>query len=300
MSALNSLNHHFAIPNHLEFIAGPDGRPLVRINNRHASSDIALHGAHVLSFIPHSQPPVIWLSETARTTLGKPIHSGIPVCWPWFGDHADFPPHGFARCSEWKVISSDAMADGATRIAFGLLLNKTTRTQWQWPHAGHLRLIITVGATLTVELLTENTGDSAFVITEALHTYLAVSDIENIVITGLADCDYLDKVEGMRRYTQTGDITVHAEIDRVYLDTAADIVVEDRTLGRRLRIAKSGSLSTVVWNPWAEKSAAIADMGAIGYRTMICVESANAASNIVSVAAGETHSLRVVYSVETV
>jgi glucose-6-phosphate 1-epimerase len=53
-----------------------------------------------------------------------------------------------------------------------------------------------------------------------------------------------------------------------------------------------------VWNPWAEKSAQMADMGEGSYRGMLCVESANAAENAVTVAPGQHHSMRVVYAVQ--
>ena len=57
----------------------------------------------------------------------------------------------------------------------------------------------------------------------------------------------------------------------------------------------------MVWNPWVEKSAKMGDFGSdTGYRGMVCVESANAAGNVVTVAPGATHSLRVVYSTEEI
>ena len=152
---------------------------------------------------------------------------------------------------------------------------------------------------LTVELITENTGNTAFEIGEALHTYFTISDVDNVRITGLEGCAYLDKVEEFRRKIQAGAITIVSEVDRVYVDTEADCLIEDRGFKRRIRVAKSGSRSTVVWNPWIEKSAKMGDFGSdTGYRGMVCVESANAAGNVVTVAPGATHSLCVVYSTE--
>jgi D-hexose-6-phosphate mutarotase len=50
-----------------------------------------------------------------------------------------------------------------------------------------------------------------------------------------------------------------------------------------------------------EKAAKMGDFGSdTGYRGMVCVESANAADNLVKVAAGATHSLHVTYSIEKV
>lgn len=299
MLDLDSLNRQFAISGHVNFIEGQDGLPVARIRNALAGSDIALQGAHVLSFQPMGEAPVIWLSTQAKFAPGKSVRGGIPVCWPWFGAHdsdASLPAHGFARSMMWNVIASAALPESATRITFELAQNDATLTQW--PHPCRLRNIVTVGESLTVELITENTGTSTFALGEALHTYCAIGDIATIRITGLEGCEYLDKVEGFKRKIQADSVTIASEVDRVYLDTTADCVIEDGGLKRCIRVAKSGSHSTVVWNPWIEKSIQMGDMGENGYRGMVCVESANAADNLVSVAPGETHRLRVAYSVE--
>lgn len=298
MSALDSLNHHFSIANQLTFTASGSGQHVAEINNSHASATIALQGAHVMSFQPHGEAPVLWMSEQAQLRAGKSLRGGIPICWPWFGAHAtdpNFPSHGFARTQKWRVISSAALADGSTRITFELQKNDSARTQW--PYLCHLRCIVTVGRTLTVELATENTGETEFKLGEALHTYFAIGDIEHIRITGLEECAYYDKAQD-NRGVQNGAITFNAEFDRVYLNSTAECVIEDPQLKRRIRIRKQGSRSTIVWNPWIEKSNRMGDMGANGYRKMVCVESGNAMDNIVNLAPGETHRMHAVYSVE--
>ena len=89
------------------------------------------------------------------------------------------------------------------------------------------------------------------------------------------------------------------EFDRVYLNTTADCVIHDANLGREIRISKSGSESTVIWNPWAEKAQQMADMGtADEWRQMICVETANALENSVVISPGRTHIMSVEYRVE--
>lgn len=299
MNDINQLNLSYAIPGALSFVEGQGGLTVARIQNAHASAEIALQGAHLLTYQPANEAPVVWLSPQAKYALGKSVRGGIPVCWPWFGAHAteaSFPAHGFARTQAWQVVASEALPDGATRIVFELQANDATRSQW--PHPCKLRNTITVGKTLTLELQTENTGNQPFVIGEALHTYFVVGDINAVQVIGLENCDYLDKVQDFDRFTQAGAVTVAAEVDRVYLNTAADCVIHDAKLNRRIRIAKTGSHTTVVWNPWAEKSAQMGDMGDHGYVGMICVESANSAENVVTVGAGEVHGLKVVYSVE--
>lgn len=169
-----------------------------------------------------------------------------------------------------------------------------------WPYPCALELTLIVGETLRMELSTENTGETDFVISEALHPYFRVGDIGAVKITGLAGCDYWDKVGLSTLKIQDGIIRFSGETDRIYIDTAAECVIEDDMLKRRIRISKSGSLSTVIWTPWTAKAGRMGDLGQPdGWREMVCVESANAVENSVTVAAGTRHTLMVKYSAES-
>jgi len=299
---IDSLNQSYGIPGQLEFAQGESGLITASITNAHAQSVIALQGAHIMTFKPNGMEPVVWLSPVAKLVKGKSIRGGVPICWPWFGAHASdpaFPSHGFARTALWQVVESRALQDGSTQITFEL--PERSIPVDQWAHPCRARLVATVGKTLTVELTTENTGNKPFQIGEALHTYFAISDVDALRITGMEDCVYLDKVGTAETRIQQGAIEIASEVDRIYIDTETDCLIEDAGFKRRIRIAKSGSKSNIVWNPWIEKSAKMGDFGSdTGYRGMVCVESANAASNQVTVLPGETHSLRVVYSTEQI
>ncbi len=100
--------------------------------------------------------------------------------------------------------------------------------------------------------------------------------------------------------SEAASISVSREIDRIYQDTADTIILDDLSLRRRITIAKSGSLSTVVWNPWIEKSVRLGDMGQVGYRQMVCIETANTGGNAVTIAPGERHRHEVEISVEAI
>lgn len=297
-----ALNRNFGIAGQLEFVLDAGELIVARIANAHAQSSIALQGAHIMTFQPAGEQPVVWLSPAAKLVQGKSIRGGVPICWPWFGAHASepaFPSHGFARTVPWQVAASEALPDGSTRIVFELPQSSIPADKW--PHPCRARYIVTVGKTLAAELLTENTGPAAFELGEALHTYFAISDVDNLGIAGMDGCTYLDKVGPAATRIQQGAIRIASEVDRIYIDTEADCLIEDRGFGRRIRIAKSGSRSNVVWNPWIEKSARMGDFGSdTGYRGMVCVESANAADNVITVAPGSSHSLRVVYSTERI
>ncbi len=298
---LNDLNELYGIDNQLKFTLGEGNLAMIDIDNAHATARIALQGAHIVTWKPKSeQEPVVWVSKFAKYAAGKSIRGGVPICWPWFGAHATdskLPGHGYARTVMWGVLETKALPDGATFVRFGLI--ETDATHAQWPHASTVQLEVTVGKTLKVDLVTKNTGSNAFTLGEALHTYFHISDVGQMTIRGLEGCDYWDKAGGgsvLRR--QEDGIVIESEVDRVYMNTAADCVIEDRGLKRAIRIAKQGSQSTVVWNPWIEKADKMGDFGPEGHRGMVCVESANALDNVINVAPGATHRLSVVYSVE--
>lgn len=294
------LNKRFGQHGQVTFTKDLNGMAVIEVANSHATATLALQGAHLMHWTPRKQRPVIWLSPAAKFGVGKSIRGGVPVCWPWFGPHptqASFPSHGFARTVAWEMTDTQAMADGATRLSLRLIPNDATRAQW--PHATDVALHIKVGATLEMELVTRNTGDSAVTLSEALHTYFAVSDVRQIALHGLGGSDYVDKVDsGDQLKHQTGPVTISAETDRIYVGSTTECVLDDPQWRRRIRIAKHGSRSTVVWNPWIEKAEKMGDLGTRGYLDMLCVESANAAEDTVTLAPDAEHRLWVNYSVE--
>ena len=301
--SIEKLNHTFGITRggqgELVFASGPGGLVIARISNAQASATVALQGAHLLEWTPRGQRPVIWLSKDATFAPGKSIRGGIPICWPWFGAHAseaDYPAHGFARTAPWQVTAASTLDDGATQLRLALPENETTRALW--PHATPVEYTLTVGRQLQLALLTRNKGHRDVTLSQALHTYFMVDDVHSACVTGLDGYNYLDKVQNFARQQQQGTIHFNAEVDRVYLDAPGDCLIHDPGLKRCIRIRKQGSASTVVWNPWQEKSQQMGDMGEQGYQTMLCVESANAADDAVTIAPGGEHCLRVRYDVE--
>lgn len=302
MIMARQLNTQFGIDGQLSFREDAGGLVIAEISNPQATAALCLQGAHLMTWQPRSQAvPVVWLSRDAKLAAGKSIRGGVPVCWPWFGAHASepgYPAHGYARTVPWQVVESGGEPDGATRLTLRLAESEKTRAQWPYPCT--LQLTVIVGETLRMELSTENTGGTDFVISEALHAYFRISDIGAVRVTGLAGCDYWDKVGGSVLKRQDDAIRFEGETDRVYIDTAAECVIGDDRLKRRIHVAKSGSLSTVVWTPWTAKAGRMGDLGQPdGWREMLCVESANAIDNMVHVAAGTRHTLIVEYRAES-
>jgi D-hexose-6-phosphate mutarotase len=285
------LDKTFGHGDQITITAGKGGLACIRIANASADAEIYVQGAHVTAFQPKGQAPVVWTSAASLFQPGKAIRGGIPICWPWFGPHptnASFPAHGFARSAPWELVGVEPAAS-ATRIT--LRLTSPAPIPEQFPAPFSLTYTIEVGARLTLTLTYVNASHEAQVVTEALHTYLAVSDVRAVTIAGLAGVAYDDKVTRGHATEGTAPIRLGGETDRVYLDTATPVTVTDPGLRRALRISKTGSRSTVVWNPWVEKAKSMADFGDDEWPAMLCIEAANAHADRVTVAAGATHTI---------
>jgi glucose-6-phosphate 1-epimerase len=299
VQSLNQLNKEFAVPEHIEFKEGPGGLIVAEVNNEGASAELFLHGAQITSFIPNGQEEVLYLSPRSIFEPGIAIRGGIPVSWPWFADHPSDkskPAHGFARTSLWHLKETKKLSDSETEIRLGLTNSNETRKLFG--HRFYLEIIFTVGSQLNIEIRTINIGSSEFTISSAFHSYYKIHNVSNITVHGLEDTIYIDKVDNFTTKRQDGPATITAETDRIYLNTKEDCVIEDPDLNRSVLIKKSGSNSTVVWNPWEEKAHAMKDLGDKDYMKFVCVETANAGDDIIKLSPGEEHKLRMDVRVE--
>jgi glucose-6-phosphate 1-epimerase len=289
----------YEIDGELRFIRSEHGFIYAEINNARAHATVSTYSGQVLSYRPKDrQEDLLFVSGKAYYEAGKAIKGGIPVCWPWFGadpENQGRPAHGFVRNRQWQVSGSESLADGATKIVMSLTDNDATRALW--PHPFRLDIEITVSDSLKVELVTHNTGNDSITISQALHTYFRVGDIGKVSVHGLDGLQYLDKTHDAACLTQSGPLTISAEVDRIYTGVRGDLTIDDSSLGRRIVIASSGCSTAVVWNPWVEIAASMADLEDDDYRHMLCVESANAGPETVEIAAGEAYRLAAEYTV---
>lgn len=289
---LAALNRDFGLPGELEFVAGRGDFIIARISNPLATAEVALHGGQVLAFCPTGEEPVLWLSPDSEFSDKRAIRGGIPLCWPWFGPHPTdpaFPKHGFARLEQWQVIGAERLAGGETRLRL-ILPQVNTILEW-WQHPFELSVEITIGSELDVRLRAHNPGPEAFRITAALHSYFEVRDVETIAIEGLEGKIYLDQPAGGVPRLQEEEVTLRGEVDRVYLDTANSCTIIDPRLKRRIQVDKFGSRSTVVWNPGADLVARIKDFTDSEWKKVVCLETANAASDAIEIPPGGEHVL---------
>lgn len=294
---VRDLSRRFAIPNHVAVTEGKNGLIMVEVTTDHAKAVISTYAGQVLSYCPTGQPDLMFQSNSAYFTHGKPIKGGAPICWPWFGPDPEGkgrPGHGFARNSQWELQGTEKRADGSIRVTLGL--NETDETRILWPHAFRLTQEITVGAMLDIALITCNLDSKPFALSQALHTYFQVGDIAQTQILGLEGCAYVDKANNDAEMQQSGSVTITSETDRVYSGVHYPLVIQDGALGRHIHVAATGSTSAVVWNPWATISKAMADLGDDDYHRMICVETTNTGPDTITLAPGAEHRLWACYS----
>ncbi|HEX8235038.1 MAG TPA: D-hexose-6-phosphate mutarotase [Abditibacteriaceae bacterium] len=273
--------------------SGEGGLPCILVETELATAQIYTHGAHVAQFQPRGHAAVLWMSTHSAFTADKPLRGGVPICFPWFGPRADdasSPAHGFARLREWQLAATEQNEAGDVTLRFALAADAETLALW--PHRFACEYSVSVGAALELSLRVTNTDNHAWTFEEALHTYFVARDVRQVSISGLASTRYIDKADESREKEQSGDITFTGETDRAYLDTSADCILTDPQLARRIRVSKQGSQTTVVWNPWTKKAAAMPDFGDDEWPQMLCIETANALRNAVTLQAGDSHTMQ--------
>lgn len=299
--AQNSLDAKLDVQDsHVTLVEHVDGLDKVIIDNSLCYCELHLQGAHVTCFkIKSVDQQLLWLSGQAQYSRGKAIRGGIPICWPWFGAapkaleaSGPLPAHGFARTRTWQLIKAEPLANGGSHVQLSLASNE--QTQALWPFEFELIYDVYAADTLKVELTTINKDEQPFELSEALHSYFAVEDIFETEIQGLASTHYVDKVasaiEGKDIYGKTEDsVTIEQEVDRVYLSTDSACTIIDGVSSKSILVEKSGSLDTVVWNPWQDKASNMADFDDKGYQHMLCIEAANTGYNPVTVLPNEKH-----------
>jgi len=309
------LQNKFGLPGVLGFEKTASGLVVAHITTPQAKATVYLQGAHLTDWQPAGQKPVLFLSARSAMEPGKPIRGGVPIIFPWFSERHDGktgPQHGFARTSVWELAFA-ALAGDDLHLTFTLEPTEVSR-DLGFDHF-KLAYAMTIGRKLTLELTVLNDSGSGgahahgadsgaslgapLVFEEALHTYYAVADAQKVSIDGLGGTAYIDKVDGFKPKVQpAGALRFTGRTDRPYFNTTATCVLHDEAGARRIVIAKSGSRSTVVWNPWKELTATMPDMEPDAWLHMTAVETANIGENTLTLKAGETHAMRVTVSVE--
>jgi glucose-6-phosphate 1-epimerase len=276
-----------------------------RIRHGQAELVVAQQGAHIVSYQIDGDQPLIWSNPGAVFKHGKAIRGGMPICWPWFGNFQRNPQsvqdmrqssepanaHGEVRALDWELMG---MGEDGDALIVEFIQPKAEGHLPGWPHTVGLKLQIRLDSALNVSLVSFNAGPEDVTLSQALHSYFAVSDIKQVSIEGLDGVSYLNTLESWEtQNVQVGDITFTGETDRIYQGTPDLISIVDPEWKRRIQIQTIGSNSSVVWNPWIEKTKTLGDMEADGWQNMVCVETANVMSDIVTLKPGDMHMMSV-------
>ena len=294
------LTAEFGIAGVIDFVETEHGLVKAAISLGGMVGELYLQGAQVTAWQPAGEQPVLFTSPNATFEPGKAIRGGIPIIFPWFGlnRHAPAAPqHGFARTATWRLDEVENLSTELLTLTLSLS-DDDVRSRF-WPELFRAIYTVTFARTLSLRLAVQNRATHPITFEEALHSYFAVSDVTTVAISGLAGTTYIDKTLAGRRERQAAAlVSVGAETDRVYLDTPAQCVIEDRGWRRRITIEKNGAASTVVWNPWADKAVTMADLGNPAWRGMVCVETGNIADDEVRLAAGGERQMATTISVD--
>ena len=248
-----------------------NGIETIIVKNNFATAAISMLGGHLTSFVPNGKKDILWMSDKNEFVPGTAIRGGVPVCWPWFGDKAQgLPKHGFVRNEIWYLRSHAELADGSTVVTLEITDKDVKFAKPEFPFT--LQITFYIGKHLEITLSAVNEGDVPVTAPCALHTYFAITDVDDVKISGLENVKFSDRVVGAdpALQSESSALAIDREIDRLYVDTASSVTVSDKE--RKILVEKTGSNSTVVWNPWIGKTLKMADFHPEGYRTMVCVE----------------------------
>jgi len=277
------------LPPEVRLVEGQGGLPCLHVDHQMASGELYLDGATVTAWQPHGHDPVLWRSPQSQFVAGHPIRGGVPLCFPWFAagpDGEQEPAHGFARIRRWELVSVTADPAGV-QIRCRLTDDATSRQLW--PHRFTATYDVQLGQSLQMALTVRNTGSGPLTFEEAMHTYLAVGDVAGVSVHGLARHPFVDKAgpEPERRAVEHRPLRIAGPVDRLYHQHAEAVHITDAN--RTLTVGKAGSQTTVIWNPWAERAKQLSDLGDDDWPWFLCVESANAGPDTVSLGPGQEH-----------
>lgn len=272
-----------------------------RLDFNGAIVDICAQGAQILRYQPHpAKPPVLWLSSTDSYRKNTSVRGGIPICWPWFGDIKRNPQavqncvkgeaifHGLARTLNWQLQEQQVTT---TFVRLTLVLDTGLGLN-HWPHKAQLTLQITLNEQLELTLINHNLGTYPLAISQALHSYYAIGDVEQVSIHALDGCRYIETVNTWEQRQQQGVLKVHGELDRIYQSVPEKIIIEDKAWARRIELQSNNANSAILWNPSHIKSQNRIGLENNVWRNFLCVETANVLDDALWLEANASHQMQ--------
>lgn len=283
--------------------------PALSITHAKFRAIIVLQGGQLIDFctVKHLDN-WLWQSQAVSFRQGVAIRGGIPICFPLFGNLMDnatavqatfgkgMAKHGLARTSTWQLIEQQ-LSDDVVIVKLG----------WQVPpdfieQYPHIKLAATLSFQFSengfdLSLESHNTSEQTICFSQAFHSYLPTADICQTHVSGFDKVCYVDMLaDNTHAVVQQGDINFQQEVDRIYQASPKILL---NTPHYQAVFTSKNSLSTVIWNPWVEKSQTLDQFLPNDYQKMLCIETANAGSDYVTLKPDEKHTLSVSMSKDT-
>jgi glucose-6-phosphate 1-epimerase len=243
-----------------------------------ARAVVQRHGAHVTSWSAADGVEQLYLSTRSVMRPGSAIRGGVPIIFPQFSTLGTLPRHGFARTRAWEIVS-------ASEHSAVLRLTDDVETRAIWPHAFDATYeVLLADDELQLSLTVANTDPEPSAFSAALHTYVRVADVADVVIDGLRGVRFRDQTaHGVERVEQAA-LRIEGEVDRIYVGARGPVTL--REPGREMVMSAEGFSDVVVWNPGEALAATIGDLDPGGWRHFVCIEAA-AIAEPVRLAPGE-------------
>ncbi len=259
---------------------------IISLSNEVAECKISLFGANLLSYRPKGEEyDVFWLGDLNKFDNVQAIRGGIPVCWPRFAAEKlnDYlPRHGFARLSTWQLNKVEV---DSKKIEVELFLLPDAKFNVNL--SATLKLKITDKLEYNLETINHGTEDFDF--SEALHAYFNIGNINDMEVKGVKGHQYKSSLDG-NIYNLEQNLKINGEFDAAFLQHTSPIDIVDPILNRVISVEKSGSNTTVIWNPAKD----LAEMSPEQYKNFVCIEPANQGDAYVHLKAGAKHTISMV------
>lgn len=290
ISASNSKDHY-----------GRGNLVLLKVSSPLCEAIISVQGAQVLSFNARRSAQsdelvgdMLWLSPLAGLEPGAAIRGGVPVCAPWFGVNREtpsLPKHGFVRNKMWQLVGAVEKDNG--ECVFEFECRPDAAEKKLFPHDFVIHLQIVASRQLEHKIRITNTGAEPLPLSWALHSYMAVSDIGEVGVTGLEGQSYLDATDSFSQQVQQGSLRFSGEVDRVYEGGTQQqqLQLNDQPW---LNVLGSDCSTVITWNPGEALAGRMADIQQ-NYRQFVCIERGAAFADELQLMPGEhTEAIQIV------
>ena len=255
----------------------------------------------LLSYQRGEQPPLIWLSEQAAYQRQQSVRGGCRCAGPGSATSAatrwrcgrsttTAPRPSTAACAlDWQPQGIDSEGGPCT------CASPSTAASGRWP-TGRTRparrLDIRLDERLHLDLTSHNLGPAPLALSQALHSYFAVSDIRQVAVRGLDGRCYIETLEDWRKNANRANRASPARPTASTWTCRRACTCIDAGWRRELLLETRGSRSAILyWNPWIDKAQRLSAFAADAWQRMLCIETANVWDDCVELAPGESHRL---------